>query len=343
MKVLFLINLSEGSGIYIYGRFLAEQLRREGIEVDIDKPKHKDYDLIHVHNAYPIDFIKTKLKLVRCPVICTTHMTPRELEGLMPKTMVKLSRHYIKFFYKRCAKIICSSMRIKNDVDTNMGLSDRTVFLMNSIDTSKFHRDEKLGEEFLKKYSIDKKMVLCVASIQKRKGVFDFVKIAKSLPQYQFVWTGTIPDVFTLREKEKIEKIANGTTENLIFTGGMPHNELRSAYSAADLFLSPTFSETFGLTLVESATAGLPVLARKIEDFEMFRDFIVTFDSVADAKEKTIELLENKELRNKHSKAGLEFIKKVSPEKHVEKILEIYNEVLANNPKKNGFFFNNKH
>ncbi|WP_367301730.1 hypothetical protein [Listeria fleischmannii] len=43
-----------------------------------------------------------------------------------------------------------------------------------------------------KKYQIplDKFVVLGVGQVQHRKGVLDFIEVAKSLPDIQFVWAG---------------------------------------------------------------------------------------------------------------------------------------------------------
>ena len=51
--------------------------------------------------------------------------------------------------------------------------------------------------------------------------------------------------------------------ESVIFTGMIPHAQIGEYYSAGDLFVSASVSETQGMTYPEALASGLPLLCRK--------------------------------------------------------------------------------
>lgn len=54
-----------------------------------------------------------------------------------------------------------------------------------------------------------------------------------------------------------------GISENVIFTGMVPPDEVHEYYQLGDVFVSASTSETQGLTYVEAAANGLPLLCRR--------------------------------------------------------------------------------
>ena len=96
-----------------------------------------------------------------------------------------------------------------------------------------------------------KKILLGVASgFGERKGLFDYINLAKRLPsQYVIVLVG----VMESDKKELPDSIiavdrANGA------------EELAAFYTSADVLLSLSYEETFGLTIVEAMACGTPAI-----------------------------------------------------------------------------------
>lgn len=119
----------------------------------------------------------------------------------------------------------------------------------NGVDTSKFVYTEG---DIRKCYGIgDKKLVLAVASgFEERKGIYDFVKLSKMLPkEYQLLMVGT-------NDNDK-----NALPDNVIaVTRANGAAELAAFYSAADVLLSLSYEETFGLTIIEAMSCGTPAI-----------------------------------------------------------------------------------
>ncbi len=326
MKVLFVVSAGEDSGITTSAKTLASKLEKKGIKVEIDNFTETGFDLVHFHSPLPTSFFMAKLVFRNTPCVCTTNMTKSELDGLIPKPLVKITPKYLDFYYSKCDKILCSNMELKEKLD-NAGYSSKTVFLPLPVDNKTFKKNKKAGERYRKIHGLKKKIVLSVASVQKRKGILDFVKLAEQLPEYDFVWAGKIPPFKTLEGRQKLKKIIR-QQKHVLFPGHHSEKELVAAYSAADLFVSPSYSETFGLTIVEAAFCGLPILIRNLKALDNFKDFALYFNDNKDLKDKIVSVLEDKKLSKKLSKNSLEKSKLFSSENHTKKLIKIYEKLL---------------
>lgn len=84
---------------------------------------------------------------------------------------------------------------------------------------------------------------------------------------------------FTFKENEApnlvkvIQKL--NIKNNFIFEGSLPHEQLLSLYKSSTALLFPSYIETFGLPLIEAASAGLPVIAM---DLPYTRDVIGEYE-----------------------------------------------------------------
>ena len=119
----------------------------------------------------------------------------------------------------------------------------------NGVDTNQFDRTENSIRERLK--IGNKKMLLAVASgFEERKGIYDYVALSKVLPnRYQIVHVGVNQNDCKLLPASIIAvRHANGVKELACF------------YSAADVLLSLSYEETFGLTIAEAMSCGTPAV-----------------------------------------------------------------------------------
>lgn len=97
-----------------------------------------------------------------------------------------------------------------------------------------------------------KKIVLAVASVwTERKGLYDLVDIDAKLnhESYQMILVGT---------NEEIDNILPDTIISIHRTSSA--NELAKLYSCADVFVNPTYEDTFPTTNIEALACGTPVV-----------------------------------------------------------------------------------
>lgn len=146
-------------------------------------------------------------------------------------------------------RITTVSSWLKGVVEQSYLRKFSVVVVPNGVDTSKFVYTEG---DIRERYGIgDKKLVLAVASgFEERKGIYDFVKLSKMLPkEYQLLLVGTNDnDKKALSDNVIAVTRANGV------------KELAAFYSAADVLLSLSYEETFGLTIIEAMSCGTPAI-----------------------------------------------------------------------------------
>ncbi len=105
--------------------------------------------------------------------------------------------------------------------------------------------------------------------------------------------------------------------DNVVFTGYVPTNRTPLYYRAADIFVLPSFSEAFPLTLLEAGASGLPIVATNVGGVsDILHDGVnglmtKTGDS-EDLAGKIITLLDNNELRKEMGKKGQALAKQYS-------------------------------
>jgi glycosyltransferase involved in cell wall biosynthesis len=99
----------------------------------------------------------------------------------------------------------------------------------------------------------DKFTVLFVGRLIKKKGVHLLVKIAKSLPNVNFVFIGSGPESTYLSSLSSID--------NIKYIGKIENNRLINHYNSADIFCIPSlYEEGFGRVVMEAVSCGLPVV-----------------------------------------------------------------------------------
>lgn len=120
----------------------------------------------------------------------------------------------------------------------------------NGIDSSKFRITEVAKEGIRSKYGLsEKKILLGLATTWgKRKGYFDYLKLAEILPRdYQIVLVGLQGDLAKGLPKQIIPIKRTESIDDLV-----------NLYNLSEITLNLSYQETFGLTTVEGLMCGVP-------------------------------------------------------------------------------------
>jgi glycosyltransferase involved in cell wall biosynthesis len=97
--------------------------------------------------------------------------------------------------------------------------------------------------------------------------------------------------------------------EGIHFTDFVPHQELPGLYSSAELFVIPSFYESFGFTLVEAMACGCPVVASQTgacPEISGGAALLADPHDPADFADKIMSVINNEELRQEMKVKSLE-------------------------------------
>ena len=126
------------------------------------------------------------------------------------------------------------------------------------------------------------------------------------------------------------KKIMNPEIKDNIILGSVKYNKVRELYANADIFLFPSYLESFGFPMVEAMAAGLPIIAADTPINNEICGKAAIYFSPFDAKDlakKIVFLLENSELRDKMILECKNRIELFKWEDHVSRLIKIFEEL----------------
>lgn len=189
------------------------------------------------------------------------------------------------------------------------------------------HHAVDIPAAFEKNSVFKEKLVVFVGRLTGQKGPEQFIKIAKLIlnknANTRFVMAGT-GDLM----KQLIESgINNELNGKFHFTGQLSPEKLVELYKMADVYCMPSVSEPFGLTAIEAAAYGVPVVlskqsgAAEVLPGALLADY---WDSETMASQ-VLSLLQNEKLCAQISEKNLLELSKYSWENVADEIVEIFN------------------
>lgn len=216
----------------------------------------EDIDIIHGHYLFPAGAAAVEVgKEYGIKTYVTAHGSDMfELYKSQP-----LMRPTIKNVLKDADGVFAVSNALKHEIVATgvVGIADKTKISWNSVDVDKFSL--KNNDSFKKEFKLeDKPIVLFVGNLIKRKNVDSLLeakKIANS--DYYLVVVGDGPLYKKLTKKVEDENI-----RDVIFTGS--RGDVENIIPSCDLLILPSYSESFGLVLIEALACGKPVIGSDV-------------------------------------------------------------------------------
>jgi glycosyltransferase involved in cell wall biosynthesis len=137
-----------------------------------------------------------------------------------------------------------------------------------------FSTPEKTGKDVKEEIGIEDKMVFFVGRHAEQKGIEHLLYGFKKFLEYGKAELVVGGDGYM---RESLEEFAEmlGVREKVYFVDYIPSEELGDYYFAADLFVSPSINEPFGLTITEALESGTPVLATENGVSEISSEHII--------------------------------------------------------------------
>lgn len=212
--------------------------------------------------------------------------------------------------------------------------AQRCQTVYNGVDTEVF--DNKNHRETPSVGNL--KRLLFVGRVSPEKGVHDLIEafliVAKEWPEVQLDIAGpidTLPREFIVGVSDDPavthlasfydvdygsylrQMVPSHLADRVNFLGGMPQSGLVEYYQAADVLVNPSYSESFGMSLVEAMACEKPVVATRVGGMVDIVDegrtgYLVDRGEPQALAEAILHLLPDEALRDEMGKAGRQVV-----------------------------------
>ncbi len=205
-----------------------------------------------------LGILVAKLLHLPCRGIYHTDFTMYASTILEDQAVAGFVGEAVRWFYSWCDTVRVPTHEYKSILEARGYDRTKLRIFRRAVDSSTFYPRPDSRDTLTTRRGIPKGYNLLYAGrISKEKNV-DFLftlheEILKDCPEVNLVLCGDGP---------QYEEYHNrfGSRERVCFLGRLDRNELPGIYSAADLFLFPSTTDTFGMVVLEAQACGLPAL-----------------------------------------------------------------------------------
>ena len=263
-----------------------------------------------------------------CKVIMTIHDM---IHVLFPEESSIFHRAYYRIIVGRAAKnasrILTVSENSRHDISHYLNIpSEKIVVTYNAVEKKFRRNDSKKADEIKDSLGINNKYILYVGNQKPHKNLGFLLETFQQLKgriKHQLVIVGKKDLLFMKGLKKSVKERVN-------FVGEVSDESLPYLYSCADIFVSPSLYEGFGLPIIEAFACETPVIAVNTlcaEEIMGNAGLRVDAGCTDELVNVIHKVLTDEGLRNRLIRQGLARVKMFSWEKTVDRTLKVYYEV----------------
>lgn len=291
--------------------------------------------IVHTHSSKAGLLGRLAAKLARVPIIIHTphgHVFFGYFGSFKTKIFIILER----FVSRITDKIVALTNEEKKDyIKFRIANEDKFDVIYSGIELNKFKElPFNENQNFKRELGIPENYLVVgtVGRLVPVKGPEFLIEAAKYIiskyPEVFFIFTGDGP----LEQNLERQAFKSGIKDNIIFLGW--RNDIAGIISVYDIFALPSLNEGMGRVLVEAMALGKPIVASNVGGIPDLvthgkNGFLVPPKNPEKLAKYIQILIGDKEKRKKMGQAGKEMVKNFSKEKMVEKIANLYEELLT--------------
>jgi glycosyltransferase involved in cell wall biosynthesis len=244
------------------------------------------FDLVHSMNLVHMPDIFLKITGRNIKSLVTVHSTiSTQMQGILgcSRNFFELSssekysviaypciRTLEKLYLRKTEYVITVSQRLKRDLCRIEKYKGFIQTIPNGIDMDKFNSHDTNGSNKFAELSKKGQIVLYVGRLLSLKGIEDFVKIMDALRETKihFVIAGHGGNnIF-----EKLVKKYSIDKNSYTNLGFVSNDDLPWLYKISSVFVLPSYSENFPITLLEAMAMKCPCIATDVGDIPLIID-----------------------------------------------------------------------
>lgn len=220
--------------------------------------RRSEAHVVHAHNyhAFPLFFAALGVSDER--FVVTTHYHGESASGFRD-ALLSLYRPFGRWAIRKADEVIAVSEWEREQLREEFGV-DASV-IPNGVDVERFAdaEPEKRKRPYL----------LCVGRLEEYKGIQHVVRALPKLPGYDLVIAGSGP------YRDELEQIVleEGVSDRVEFLGYVDDERLPGLYAGAEVYVTLSEFESYGLTVAEALAAKTPCVVREagaLRDWESY-------------------------------------------------------------------------
>ncbi|QBP17880.1 glycosyltransferase family 4 protein [Acetilactobacillus jinshanensis] len=293
----------KGQGVgSVYDELMAMLHRHFQSKLKIDVNHYRKADVSHYHTINFPYYLSTFSKR-RGRKVGMVHFLPETLDQSlkMPKWVKAIFYRYVIAFYKRMDQLVVVNPAFIPKLMAYGIPKKKITYIPNFVSRHEFYpvdKDVKRALRIKYRYDVDRFTVIGTGQIQTRKGVMDFVKLAKKYPQYQFIWVGGFSFGKITDGYPQLKQIVDNPPKNVAFPGIVDRSKMAEYYNMADLFLLPSYNELFPMSVMEAFSCGIPVLLRNLDLYKnIFKDSYASFNNFSELSKELEKIVNSQDLQ----------------------------------------------
>lgn len=287
-------------------------------------------DIVHIHSSFGPSFYR-KMPFIYMaqakgiPII--NHIHGADFDAFYKNASDK-KRRLIQKVYLKCQKLIALSDEWKENLRQIVPLDKIAVIenycMIPASVTSRNHEKQKDIQ------------ILFLGEIGLRKGAFDIPAVISKVNGKENRLRLIMAGDGAAEDVKKVKKLFEdyGLTEKVIFPGWVRGEQKANLLSASDILFLPSYNEGMPMTVLEAMAYGKAIITTNVGGIpklieENVSGFLCAPGDISGMAERFSELLKNPEKITELGKRARErAINVYSIEKHVEKLLALYETVL---------------
>ncbi|GAA1716940.1 glycosyltransferase family 4 protein [Brachybacterium phenoliresistens] len=249
-----------------------------GDEFDVVDRARRAGHVNHFHSINPEFLARVPMIRRRGRTVGHVHFIPETVHDsiTLPRPARAVFDAYMLRFYRSMDQLVTVNPWFIRKLAEDYGFdAERIAFIPNFVSEQDFRpltdpegaaQVAALREEL----GLDpsRPVVLCAGQLQVRKGFFDFLDVARAMPDVQFLWAGGFSFGRITAGHSRIREAAEDLPANVRLLGMVPRERMNLHVNLADCFFLPSFEELFPMTILEAMAAHTPVVVRELVYYE---------------------------------------------------------------------------
>jgi glycosyltransferase involved in cell wall biosynthesis len=245
-------------------------IRKSALGTVVDELACRKWDVIHIHTPFRAHQIGVALaKRTGRPTVESYHTYFEEyVANYLPWFPPRLLRFFVRSFSRKLCQGVDHLIVPTNEMAVvlkNYGIATPSTVVPTGIRLEEFARGDAARFRKAHGFADHAPLLLTVSRLAIEKNIDFLLEVARALKadkhDFTFVIAGEGPDA------PRLKKLAarHGLEDRVRFLGNLDRDStLLDCYSAADVFVFASSTETQGLVLIEAMACGAPIVSTAV-------------------------------------------------------------------------------